>query len=261
MLFCSLEMKKKEIMNRLVSANSTVRLSALGSGALSSEELAKVAASRKEVEDLPITIDSTPDVTIDYIRAKAQQMASSPTGLGLVIVDYLQLITPSRHGAGGNREREVAEISRGLKLLSMKLSVPVLVAVQLNRPHKGDEDPTPSKDDIRESNAIAQDASAIIILHRDLKQNEGKDPTLFIIDKNRNGASGKRFRCQTMLNYSKFVEISNSDEDGLDDAVSLSGDADGAEGQPAGPTAAPSTDSTQSTVTDHMFEDEEDDDF
>lgn len=260
-LFCSLEMKKKEIMNRLVSANSTVRLSALGSGALSSEELAKVAASRKEVEDLPITIDSTPDVTIDYIRAKAQQMASSPTGLGLVIVDYLQLITPSRHGAGGNREREVAEISRGLKLLSMKLSVPVLVAVQLNRPHKGDEDPIPSKDDIRESNAIAQDASAIIILHRDLKQNEGKDPTLFIIDKNRNGASGKRFRCQTMLNYSKFVEISNSDEDGLDDAVALSGDADGAEGQPAGPTAAPSTDSTQSTVTDHMFEDEEDDDF
>ena len=64
-----------------------------------------------------------------------------------------------------------------------------------------------------------------------------------------------------MLNYSKFVEISNSDEDGLDDAVALSGDADGAEGQPAGPTAAPSTDSTQSTVTDHMFEDEEDDDF
>lgn len=265
-LFFSLEMKQNEIMDRLVSANSTVRLSALKSGSISSEEIEKVSAAKKEFDDLPITIDVTPNITIDYIRAKAQQMASSPTGLGVVVVDYLQLITPSRRAAGGNREREVAEISRGLKLLSMQLNVPVLVAVQLNRPHKGDEDPIPSKDDIRESNSIAQDASAIIILHRDLKQNEGKDPTLFIIDKNRNGASGKRFRCQTMLNYSKFVEISNAEEDGLDDAVTMAGSstdgsstgsADGADEPASGRVAGDGQQSDSSS----MFADEEDDDF
>ncbi len=256
-LFMSLEMKKQEIMDRLISANSTVRLSGLKKGSLSEEEIEKVAASRDEISSLPITIDVTPNITIDYIRAKAQQMASSPTGLGVVIVDYLQLITPSRHSAGGNREREVAEISRGLKLLSMQLSVPVLVAVQLNRPHKGDEDPIPSKDDIRESNSIAQDASAIIIMHRDLKQNEGKDPTLFTIEKNRNGSSGKRFRCQTMLSYSKFVEIADEESDGLDDAVDLS---DSSQLASASNEAAQQTTSGDSDAS-SMFGDEEDDEF
>lgn len=216
-LFMSLEMMKDELMNRFVAANSNVRLSGLKHGSLTDEELEKVVAAKKDFDSLPIEIDTTPNITVDHIRAKAQQMMASPTGLGIVIIDYLQLIT-ARRGGDQNRERQVAEISRGLKLLAMQLKVPILVAVQLNRLHKGDEDPIPTVDDIRESNSIAQDASAVILIHRDTKQNEGRDPSLFIIGKNRNGSSGIRFRCQTMLNYAKFVEIKkDADFDDVDD--------------------------------------------
>lgn len=264
-LFMSLEMMKDELMNRFVAANSNVRLSGLKHGSLTDEELEKVIAAKKDFEELPIEIDTTPNITIDHIRAKAQQMASSPTGLGIIMIDYLQLIT-ARRGGDQNRERQVAEISRGIKLLAMQLKVPILVAVQLNRLHKGDEDPIPTVDDIRESNSIAQDASAVILIHRDTKQNEGRDPSLFIIGKNRNGSSGIRFRCQTMLNYAKFVEIKkDADFDDVSDNDSNQKTNDTINDNPTSISApnrdaSPINNDDQTDVTE-MFGDDDDDEF
>lgn len=226
-LFFSLEMPKDDIMSRLVAANGVINLSSLNNGTLTNEDIKATKESVDELSKLKITMDLTPEVTVDYIRAVSQQVATSDKGLDLIIVDYLQLITPNASWRSGNREREVAEISRNLKLLAAQLKVPVLVAVQLNRLHRGDENPEPTMHDIRESNAIAQDANVVILIDRDTtgeqENNTTPAPSKFIIAKNRGGYTNVRFMCNTNLKYARFEEIEvdkpdDSDNDG-DDGV------------------------------------------
>ncbi len=186
----------------------------LKKGQMSEKELEGVEALQDTISGFKLTIDTTPSISLDHIRAKAKQLASSETGLSMIIIDYLQLIQPPK-GERSNRERQVADISRGLKLLSMELQVPVIVAAQLNRTNKDDADPTPTINDLRESNAIAQDASVIVLIHRDTARNAegGYDPATFIIGKNRNGQSGIRFRCETKLNMATFAEVKSGVDD------------------------------------------------
>lgn len=204
-IFFSLEMSLPDLMNRFVSAEMTISLKKLQTGNLNDEEMQRVRAAREDFSKLNIEIDTTPEITLDYIRSKAQKMASGPKGLNLIILDYVQLVVSRNHTE--NREQQVAELSRGMKLLSMKLKVPVLQAVQLNRIQKGDEDTTPRIDDIRESNSIAQDSSVIILIHRDkTKGASSMDPAMFIIGKNRNGPDNIHFECNSLLKYSTFKE-------------------------------------------------------
>lgn len=236
-LFFSLEMLLPELMNRFISASTSISLWKLQHGSLDDSEVETVKQAKEDFLKLKIEIDTTPEINLDHIRSKAQKQASSPDGLDLIILDYIQLIKTSS-GGGENRERQIADVSRGMKLLSMKLKIPVLQAVMLNRLQKGDEDPMPRIDDIRESNSIAQDSSVIILIHRDkTKGANSMDPATFIIGKNRNGADNIRFECNTLLKYATFKEkvtetkigdedLDDDDTDGLENSGSNNGSED-----------------------------------
>lgn len=208
-LFYSLEMQNDEINDKIVAATANVPLSHLKSGNVTEEEYQQVKAAKPYLDRMNLIIDTTPQITVDYIRSSARKQAATKKGLNLIVIDYLQLITPSadKIKAKANRQEQVSDISRNIKLLSMQLGVPIIVLVQLNRETKDDEDPTPTISDIRESNSIAQDSSVIILLHRNVRNAKDGERTLFIIGKNRNGKANVRFECETLLHLSKFKEV------------------------------------------------------
>jgi replicative DNA helicase len=128
------------------------------------------------------------NVTIVDIRAKARRMRSRSEGLSLIIVDYLQLMT--HHRRLDNRQQEVAEISRSLKMLAKELSVPVIALSQLNRNPETRADKKPQLSDLRESGSLEQDADIVMLLHRDDSSPEKKRDTELIVAKHRNGPTG-----------------------------------------------------------------------
>ena len=221
-LFFNLEMQPDEIMDRLVAANSNIRLSSLRDGSLSDDDYKKVLASAEEIKKLPIEIDSTPNITVDHIRARAQQVASSERGLNMVVIDYIQLMSAGAGSRQNTREGELEEISRNVKLLSMQLKVPILQATMVNRLAKGEEDVMPRRDDIRGSNSIAMDSSVVILMHRPKSESKTDADTTLVIDKNRNGKDGVYFKCHTLLTYGKFVEITEN-VDSIDDTDDMDG--------------------------------------
>lgn len=217
-MFFSLEMGAQEIQDRIYSSTSSVPMKELKQGTLSEESKEWLKDSLEEFKNLKITIDTDPEVTIDNIRAKAIKQAQSEEGLDFIIVDYLQLITPS--GRHNSRQEAVADLSRQAKLLAKQLEVPIMVLAQVNRKDKDAEDDRPRLDDIRESHAIAQDSDIVILLHRDTKSEEPDPKTYMFLEKNRNGESNKAITCRSDLACSKFEEIRRatgmSDEDFAD---------------------------------------------
>jgi replicative DNA helicase len=256
-LFFNLEMLPSEVMNRIVAANSNVRLSALKNGSLSDEEYQKVMASAEEIKSLPIVLDSTPNITIDHIRARAQQMASSETGLGIIVIDYLQLISASAGSHRSSREEELADISRGIKLLSMQLKVPIVQATMVNRLAKGEEDAMPRRDDIRGTNQIAMDSSVVILIHRTKSEAKTDSDATFVIDKNRNGKDGIFFKCHTLLKYAKFVEVTEQVDGDLDDHDER--ESSGPDGDPDGESRIEQNDPPQDESNDNDHDSEIDD--
>lgn len=210
-MFFSLEMPVQEIMNRFISSMSRVSLSKLINGSFTDEELERVKKAQDEFRSMHIIIDATPNIDVDYIKGKAMKQMTSPDGLGLIILDYLQLLTPRASRKNDNRERQVADMSRNLKVLAMQLQIPIVSLVQLNKEKKEDEDPTPRVSDIRESYAIAQDSSVILLVHRNIAKDNTDDKAVFIIGKNRNGKSNLRFTYHARLDIAQFMEM---DEDG-----------------------------------------------
>ena len=145
------------------------------------------------LSDSKLYIDDTPGITIGEIRAKCRRLSSSPDGLDLVIIDYLQLISGGKN-YGANRQQEVADISRNLKTLAMELHIPVIALAQLSRSVEGREDKRPMLSDLRESGSIEQDADLVGFLYRDDYYTKDKDAkndatsiSEFIIAKHRNG--------------------------------------------------------------------------
>lgn len=206
-LFFTLEMGNDEIDDRIIASMSGVSMSRLKEGNLSDEDKGLVKKSLEELKDMKIMVDSDPRVNVDTIRARAFKQAQSPEGLDLVIVDYLQLISPA--GSYSSRQEAVADISRNMKLTAKTLEVPIIVLVQLNR-GKGDdeeENKLPSLDHIRESGSIAMDSDVVILLHRDDTFDDTTPHTLVILDKNRNGESHKVIRCHSNLECSLFREV------------------------------------------------------
>lgn len=194
-LFFSMEMAANEIIDRMISDVSGVDNWKMRTGNLSDEEFSRIGDALGEMDEIPIYIDDTSSMTIMELRNKARR-AVHDHDIGIVIVDYLQLIQGSDRYAG-NRVQEVTEISRGLKILARELEIPVIALAQLSRGVTGRDDPRPVLSDLRESGSIEQDADLVMFLHRPdyYKQNnddfEPTNITELIIAKHRHGAVGK----------------------------------------------------------------------
>ncbi|MBQ2660159.1 replicative DNA helicase [Candidatus Saccharibacteria bacterium] len=194
-LFFSMEMAKAEIIDRMISDVSGVDNWKIRTGNVSDEDFAKIGDAMGEMGEAPLYIDDTSSMTILQLRNKARRFAHEHD-LGLIIVDYLQLLQGSDRYAG-NRVQEVTEISRGLKTLARELEIPVIALAQLSRSVTGRDDPRPVLSDLRESGSIEQDADLVTFLHRVDYYNQNKPDfvptniTELIIAKHRHGAVGK----------------------------------------------------------------------
>lgn len=194
-LFFSMEMAANEIVDRMISDVSGVDNWKMRTGNLSDEEFSRIGDALGEMDEIPIYIDDTSSMTIVELRNKARR-AMHDHDIGIVIVDYLQLISGSDRYKG-NRVQEVTEISRGLKILARELEIPVIALAQLSRSVTGRDDPRPVLSDLRESGSIEQDADLVMFLHRPdyYRQNddnyEETHITELLVAKHRHGAVGK----------------------------------------------------------------------
>lgn len=194
-LFFSMEMAANEIIDRMISDVSGVDNWKMRTGNLTDEEFSRIGDALGEMDEIPIYIDDTSSMTIVELRNKARR-ALHDHDIGIVIVDYLQLIQGSDRYKG-NRVQEVTEISRGLKILARELEIPVVALAQLSRSVTGRDDPRPVLSDLRESGSIEQDADLVMFLHRPdyYRQNddnyEETHITELLVAKHRHGAVGK----------------------------------------------------------------------
>jgi replicative DNA helicase len=205
----SLEMGKSEITMRLLSAEARIPLTRIRTGTLTDDDWTKLARRMGEVAQAPMFIDDSPNLTMMEIRAKARRLKQRHD-LRLVVVDYLQLMTSPKRVE--NRQQEVAEMSRSLKLLAKELEVPVIAVSQLNRGAEQRSDKKPQLSDLRESGAIEQDADIVILLHRE-DAYERESPRAgeadLIVAKHRNGPT-KDIVVSSQLHYSRFVDMPHS---------------------------------------------------
>ena len=161
----SLEISDNDIMQRLVSRAASVPGTRLRDGQMDERELQRAVRAMGALADLPIMIDDTPVLSMRQLRRRARQQSLADHGLGLLIVDYLQLLDVP--GGPENRVQAIADVSRGLKSLARELEIPVLACAQLSRAVEGRQDPVPRLSDLRDSGAIEQDADVVIFLHED----------------------------------------------------------------------------------------------
>lgn len=183
----SLEMGRSEIAMRLLSAESSVPLQNMRKGTVDSRDWTTIAHTRGRINDAPLYIDDSPNMTLVEIRAKCRRLKQR-VGLKMVIIDYLQLMTSGKRVE--SRQQEVSEFSRALKLLAKELQVPVVALSQLNRGPEQRSDKMPALSDLRESGSLEQDADVVILLHREAayeKDNPRAGEADFIVAKHRNG--------------------------------------------------------------------------
>ena len=201
----SLEMSRSEITMRMLSAEARVPLNNIRSGQLGEEEWAKMARRMGEISDAPLFIDDSPNLSLMEIRAKARRLKQRHN-LKLIVIDYLQLMTSGKRVE--NRQQEVSEFSRQLKLLAKELNVPVVAISQLNRSPEQRSDKKPMLSDLRESGSIEQDADLVILLHReDLydSQNRSGEADL-IVAKHRNGPT-RTIVVSAQLHLARFTDM------------------------------------------------------
>ncbi|PXA90715.1 replicative DNA helicase [Nostoc sp. 3335mG] len=174
--FFSLEMSADQLAMRILSEQAEVISEKLRTGQLSQAEFQKFARAAADLERLPLFIDDTPGLTIAALRTRARRMKRQHK-IGMVIVDYLQLLSGSGRSQGDGRVQEISEISRGLKTLAKELHVPVLALSQLSRAVESREDKRPQLSDLRESGSIEQDADIVLFVYRDEYYHDFKAPT------------------------------------------------------------------------------------
>jgi len=207
-LIFSLEMSREQLGVRLLCSEAMVDSNTLRRGFLTSKELQKLVEAKGKLENIPIFIDDTRTITVLEMRAKARRIKMEH-GLGLVILDYLQLMQ-GRQGAE-SREVAVAEISRGLRALAQELDVPVVALSQLNRELMKRNDQRPRLSDLRESGSLEQDADIVIFIHREdalKKRDQAHDGTAdIIIGKQRNGPTDT-VRLAFLKEYTRFENLS-----------------------------------------------------
>ena len=210
----SLEMSKSEITMRMLSAEARVGLNNIRSGSLSDDEWSRLARRMGEISEAPLFIDDSPNLSMMEIRAKARRLKQRHD-LKLIVIDYLQLMSSGKKVE--NRQQEVSEFSRQLKLMAKELNIPVIAISQLNRGPEQRTDKRPLLSDLRESGSIEQDADVVIMLHRDDmydQQNRTGEADL-IVAKHRNGPTAK-IVISAQLHYARFVDMPQNPGSGTD---------------------------------------------
>jgi replicative DNA helicase len=190
-LLFSLEMSHLELTQRLLCSEARVDSKRIRTGNLAEADWSKISHAVGRLGDAPIWIDDNPNTTVMEIRAKARRLKAKVGDLGLVVVDYLQLMT-GRNGAE-SRQVEVAEISRGLKILARELETPVVALSQLSRGLEQRTDKRPMLADLRESGSIEQDADVVLFIYRDEvydPESPHRGTAEIIVSKHRNGPTG-----------------------------------------------------------------------
>ena len=187
----SLEMQAVQLSNKLIAMDSGVNSEKLMSGQLSEEEYNKIRISATRLSELPIYIDDTGALTISGIRARARRLKRKHN-LGILFIDYLQLVQPSK--SLQNRVLEISEITQSLKALAKELNIPIIALSQLSRAVEQRQDKRPLLSDLRESGSIEQDADIVMFIYRDEYYNrdnpENKNIAELVISKHRNGRTG-----------------------------------------------------------------------
>lgn len=204
----SLEMSKEQMVNRILCSEAMVDSNKIRTGKIDDEDWMKLAGALGPLSEAGIYIDDTPGISVMEIRAKCRKLKLEKN-IGLVVIDYLQLVQASNSKRGGSREQEISEISRSLKILAKEINVPVIALSQLSRAPEQRPDHRPMLSDLRESGAIEQDADIVMFLYRDDYYNEDsekKNIAEVIISKHRSGSTGT-VELLWLGNYTKFANI------------------------------------------------------
>jgi len=206
----SLEMGSEELIERMVASEGMIPGYHLKTGNLSTDEWKRLVHAQSNLYDVPIFVDDTAGIRISEIRSKARKLSQEMGGLGIIIIDYLQLITGSKRE---NRQQIVSEISRELKILAKDLRVPVIALSQLSRSVEQRQDKRPMLSDLRESGSIEQDADIVAFLYRDAyyqkeqaDSQEANNVTELILEKNRHGSLGT-VKLYFHKEYTKFSSV------------------------------------------------------
>ncbi|MEW6193921.1 MAG: replicative DNA helicase [Bacteroidota bacterium] len=211
----SLEMSTIQLATRLISAEARINAHNVRTGKFKAEEGAKISRTVHKLSKAPIFIDDTPGISILELRAKARRLKNEK-GIGMIIVDYLQLVNPS--SSMESREREISSISRSLKALAKELNIPVIALSQLNRAVESRSDKKPMLSDLRESGSIEQDADVVLFLYRpemygitsfgtgDMQGETTEGVAEVIVGKQRNGPTGEA-RLRFLKDYARFENL------------------------------------------------------
>lgn len=211
----NLEMGAEQLAMRILSSLGQIEGYKLRTGNLLNNDWKRINEATSQLADTNLFIDDTPGITIGEIRAKCRRLASSEKGLGIVIIDYLQLISGGKN-YGTNRQQEVSDISRSLKTLAMELHVPVIALAQLSRGVEAREDKRPIMSDLRESGSIEQDADIVSFLYRDdyynkeARREDDISISELIIGKHRNGPTAT-IELLFKKNTSTFLSLKKED--------------------------------------------------
>ncbi len=210
-LVFSMEMPADALMMRMIASLGQISLSDIRSGKLTDDDFSRIMSSVSLLSEAPLFIDDTPGLNPVELRSRARRLAREQGGLGLIVIDYLQLMRVPGFKVD-NRTAEISEISRSLKELARELNVPVIALSQLNRSLEQRADKRPVMSDLRESGAIEQDADLIVFIYRDEVYNsesQDKGTAEILIAKHRNGAIGK-IRLAFFSKYTKFDNLAHS---------------------------------------------------
>ena len=203
----TLEMSKSEVTQRLLCSEAKVESQRLRNGKLAQDDWPRLVAAGDKLMKAPIYVDDTGSITMMEIRSKARRLKTREPKLGLIIVDYLQLMTSGT--TAENRVQEVSQISRNLKVLARDLDVPILAMSQLSRAVEQRHDKRPILSDLRESGSIEQDADLVMFVYRDEYYNEDSDQqglAEIILSKHRNGPTGIE-KLSFLKRYAKFADL------------------------------------------------------
>ncbi len=206
--FFSLEMSKVQLVNRLLSMNSRVQAQAIRTGELGEKDWSALMESGRLLSGSTLFIDDTPSISVSELRSKCRRLKAE-NGLGLIIIDYLQLMTATTGKASESRQQEISEISRSLKAIAREINCPVLALSQLSRAVESRPDKRPMLSDLRESGAIEQDADVVMFIYRDEYYNHDSDKkgiAEVIIGKQRNGPTGT-VELGAQLEYTRFTNL------------------------------------------------------
>ncbi len=205
----TLEMSKSEVTQRLMCSEAKVESQRLRNGKLQQDDWPRLTAACDKLAKAPIYVDDTGLLNMMEVRSKARRLKARHPNLGLIIVDYLQLLTPSHRRDSDGRVQEVSEMSRSLKILARDLDVPILALSQLSRAVEQRTDKRPILSDLRESGSIEQDADLVAFVYRDEYYNEDSDQqglAEVILAKHRNGPTDS-VKLSFLKRYAKFSDL------------------------------------------------------